>query len=319
MFVQFRKMIKTQFNCNIKSLQSDWGGEFHNVSTFLQHHGIHHRVSCPYPQEQNGAVERRNRIIIEKGLSLLAQSSLPQIFWEHAFKTATYLHNRTITPLLSYQSPYQKLYHKSPDYCFLITFGCLCYPFLRPYNTHKLDFRSLPCVFLGYSVAHKGYLCFHKPTSRIYISRHVVFNEDVFPYSLHAGPTVPTLSTSPQPTTPHILQHAADLLCPPPSPPHSTNQSSSSIPKTSSTTPSYQQPTISSHAKHTHPSTSHFRPADKSTHPMVTRARIDSLKPKTFSISISSTPTIEPHTFKQAIQHPCWQQAMQHTVHATWI
>ena len=231
-------MIKTQFNCNIKSLQSDWGGEFRNVFTFLQHHGIHHRVSCPYPQEQNGAVERRNRIIIEKGLSLLAQSSLPQIFWEDAFKTATYLHNRTITPLLSYQSPYQKLYHKSPDYCFLRTFGCLCYPFLRPYNTHKLDFRYLPCVFLGYSVAHKGYLCFHKPTSRIYISRHVVFNEDVFPYSLHVGPTVPTLSTSPQPTTPRILQHVVDLSCPPPSPPHSTNQSSSSIPKTSSTTPS---------------------------------------------------------------------------------
>ncbi|CAL0333408.1 unnamed protein product [Lupinus luteus] len=37
---------------------------------------------------------------------LLAQSSLPPIFWEHAFKIATYLHNRTITPLLQFQSPY---------------------------------------------------------------------------------------------------------------------------------------------------------------------------------------------------------------------
>ena len=57
---------------------------------------------------------------------------------------------------------------------------------------------------------------------------------------------------------------------------------------------------------------------------MATRARIDSLKPKTFSISISSTPTTEPHTFKQAIQHPCWQQAMQHEYDAlmrncTWF
>lgn len=65
-------MIKTQFNGTIKSLQSDWGGKFRNVSTFLQQHGINHRISCPYTQEQNGAVERRNRIIVEKGLTLLA-------------------------------------------------------------------------------------------------------------------------------------------------------------------------------------------------------------------------------------------------------
>ncbi|XP_019442313.1 PREDICTED: uncharacterized protein LOC109347036 [Lupinus angustifolius] len=39
---------------------------------------------------------------------LLAQSSLPKYF-EHAFKSTTYLHNRTITSLLHFQSPYQKL------------------------------------------------------------------------------------------------------------------------------------------------------------------------------------------------------------------
>lgn len=100
---------------------------------------------------------------MEKGLTLLAHSSLLLTFWEHAFKTTTYLHNRTINPVLNYQSPYQKLYSKIPDYAFLKTFGCLCYPFLRPYNQHKIDFISLPCVFIGYSASHKGYLCYHQP------------------------------------------------------------------------------------------------------------------------------------------------------------
>lgn len=71
-----------------------------------------HRVSCPYIQEQNGAIERRNRIIVEKGLTLLAQSSLPCVFWEHAFRTTTYLNNRTITPILNIEFPYQRLYKK---------------------------------------------------------------------------------------------------------------------------------------------------------------------------------------------------------------
>ncbi|KAL4587851.1 hypothetical protein LXL04_000725 [Taraxacum kok-saghyz] len=176
------KMVKTQFSCDIKSLQSDGGGEYQNVSTFLKQHGIIHRVSCPHTQEQNGAIERRNRIIVEKGLTLLAQSYLPHVFWEHAFKTATYLHNRTITPILNYESPYQRLYQKIPDYAFLKTFGCLCYPYLRPYNSYKIDFWSKPCIFLGYSASHKGYICFDQSTSKIYISRHVVFDEDTFPY-----------------------------------------------------------------------------------------------------------------------------------------
>lgn len=310
-FVQFRKMIKTQFNCAIKSMQTDWGGEYRNISTFLKQHGIEHLISCPYTQEQNGVVERRNRIIVEKGLTLLAQSSLPPIFWEHAFKTATYLHNHTITPLLQFHSPYQKLYHKILDYGFLKTFGCLCYPFLRPYNNHKLDFRSLPCVFLGYSVSHKGYLCFHKPTSRIYVSRHVVFNKDLFPYATPSPHSVSPSTNSPQPTSHQILEHAASLdsLCPlPTTPPVLSNPPSSNLPPT---TPHYQQHTVSSRARQTQPSTSHLRPADHSTHPMTTRARTNSLKPKIFTTTTMTSTSMEPRTFHQAIKHTCWQHAMQ--------
>ncbi|POO00746.1 hypothetical protein TorRG33x02_033770, partial [Trema orientale] len=51
-----------------------------------------------------------------------------------------------------------------------------------PYNSHKLAFRSSKCLFLGYSSAHKGYMCLH-PTGRVYISHNVVFNELDFPYS----------------------------------------------------------------------------------------------------------------------------------------
>ncbi|CAL8992246.1 unnamed protein product [Prunus brigantina] len=42
--------------------------------------------------------------------------------------------------------------------------------------------RSIHCVFLSYSYQHKGYRCLDPTMGRVYISRHVIFNETVFPY-----------------------------------------------------------------------------------------------------------------------------------------
>jgi hypothetical protein len=60
-------------------------------------------------------------------------------------------------------------------------FGCACYSLLRPYTKHKLEFRSKQCVFLGYSSNQKGYRCLDPASNRIYISRHVIFDEHTFP------------------------------------------------------------------------------------------------------------------------------------------
>ena len=79
------------------------------------------------------------------------------------------------------KSSLECLFRRTPDYNFLSTFRCMCFPFLHPYHAYKLDFRSSPCVFLGYSSSHFGYCCLHLASQRIYVSRHVCFNEDVFP------------------------------------------------------------------------------------------------------------------------------------------
>jgi histone deacetylase 1/2 len=83
----------------------------------------------------------------------------------------------------NYKSLFECLFRRIPNYNFLCTFGCLCFPFLCPYHAHKLDFRSSPCVFLGYSSSHLGYHCLDLAYHCIYVSRHVCFHENVFPFA----------------------------------------------------------------------------------------------------------------------------------------
>lgn len=198
-FKQFRELVKVQFQSNVLAVQTDWGGEFRPITKFLAELGILHRVICPHTHHQNGVVERKHRHIVEAGLTLLAQASLPLKYWDHAFSTAVYLINRLPTPILKNQSPYHVLYKTAPDYNFLRVFGCACYPCLRPYNKHKLEFRSCECIFLGYSNSHKGYKCFSKD-GRIYISKDVQFDELRFPLATSKSIKTPSSSVAPNPT-----------------------------------------------------------------------------------------------------------------------
>lgn len=62
---------------------------------------------------------------------------------------------------------------------FLKTFCCSCFPLLKPYNNHKLDFHTQKCLMIGYSPIHKGYTCL-SPTEKTYIAKHVQFNKSEF-------------------------------------------------------------------------------------------------------------------------------------------
>ena len=88
------------------------------------------------------------------------------------------------------------VHHKKPNYNFLRTFGCACWPYLRPYNHHKLDFWSRTCIFIGYSIGHRGYKCLDVSTWKYFVSRHVVFDENLFPYTAPNSPGPSTPSTS---------------------------------------------------------------------------------------------------------------------------
>jgi hypothetical protein len=102
--------------------------------------------------------------------------------------------------------PHLALFGFAPSYEHLCVFGCTCYPNTSATAPHKLSPRSTQCVFLCYSVNHKGYHCLDLSTNRLIISQHVVFYEDSFPlaaspsltgldFLCKSGPTVSTIGT----------------------------------------------------------------------------------------------------------------------------
>jgi hypothetical protein len=192
-FVKFKCLVENYFNLKIKQVQTDGGGEYtsNKFLSFLSTNGILHRLTCPHTSQQNGIAERKHRHVIETALSLLAHSHLPSKYWVEAVSTSVYLINRLPTPTLKNFSPFLKLFQKAPDYTLLKTFGCACYPLLKPYTKHKLEFRSKQCVFLGYSSNQKGYKCLDPTSNRIYVSIHVVFDEVLFPAQGGSTTTTP--------------------------------------------------------------------------------------------------------------------------------
>lgn len=140
-------------------------------------------MSCPHAHQQNGVAECKHRHIVETGLAFLATASMPLKFWDQAFLAATHLINRTPSKRVDYDTPLHRLFGTTPDYSKLRVYGCAYWPNLCPYNSHKLQFRSTCCAFIGYSNHHKGYKCLNIPTCQIYISRDVVFDETIFPFA----------------------------------------------------------------------------------------------------------------------------------------
>ena len=318
-FKTFVLKVQTLFDCKIQCLRSDSGGEFlsKNFQSFLNDQGITHQLSCPHTPEQNGCAERKHRHVVEIGRTLLHQSGLPTQFWVEAFQTAIYLINR-LPSQSSSVSPWELLFKATPRYHTLKAFGYACYPWLQPYATHKLDAKSKLCVFLGYSLNHSGYRCLDPVTHRVYVSRHVTFDEHLFPFKtgmfsfsspLPVAPstsspsitvTFPVLTTT---TTSHYVNHDSfsQLQVSTPSAPSTS---------TTSVTSSMSQPFIS------------LPPASVSTntHPMITRAKAGIHKPKVFTATKHSLPpSIDslacipptPTTFLQASKHPHWMTAMK--------
>ena len=164
--------------------------------------------------------------------------------------------------------------------------------------SHKLSYKSTPCLFLEYAPFRKGYIYLEKKKpGKFYISRSVMFHEHKSPFC-----DSPDSSSS------------------------SINDSSSSLPLALISLPSPNQFTVNPlpspspeplPALITIPCLSlepavSASPSVQNVHPMVTRAKSGIIKKKVF---LSQNIT-EPSTYTQVAKSPDWVQAMNIDYHA---
>lgn len=187
------------------------------MHNFLSTNIIAYRFSCPHTSPQNGKAERLIHTTNDIVRTLLLQAHLPPPFWVEALHTATHLLNLRPSSSIAGYTPYYLLHGRHPSYDHLRVFGCLCYPNLYATSEHKLAPRSTRFVFLSYPLEHKAYRCYDLTTHRMIVSRHVTFDETIFPYEPNAPAVTPPLATAnptrqilpcapaPDPTTPPSL------------------------------------------------------------------------------------------------------------------
>lgn len=213
-----------------------------------------------------------------------------------------------------------------PDYNFLKVFGCLCFLNMRCYNVHKFDFRSTSCTFLGYDPYFKEYRCLTS-AGKVIISRHVLFDEQSFPYSKRSvvnlnsdfGPhflaSIPIVNKSFH----HNSHMVPSSTCYPPdvssSSVHTSSQNLSHV--ISSSQPSYNYANPCSDSNHYEPVLETVLPVpnhpNPNRHVMVTRSTVGIVKKKMLVANFNQT---EPAIIKQALASPLWKQAMQEEMDA---
>lgn len=214
-FKNFQQLVERYFNTIIQSFYTDGGGEFVSLKAYLSAQGIQHLTSPPYTPQRVAVVERRHRHILETAKTLLHQASLPAEYWSFACQQAIYLINRMPTSVLHNKCPFEKLFCEAPNYQSLRVFGSLCYPWLRPYAHHKLEAKSKPCVYLGFSIPYHSHICYDPIGSKVYINRDVIFCETVFPFTTffaHLPKHSPGMSWDVTSATNHKASNPPDIV-----------------------------------------------------------------------------------------------------------
>ncbi|GJX86332.1 retrovirus-related pol polyprotein from transposon TNT 1-94 [Tanacetum coccineum] len=164
----------------VKVIRCDNGTEFKNreMNQFCEMKGILRQFSVARTPQQNGVVERRNRILIEAVRTMLADSKLPTTFLAEVVNTACYVQNRVLVVKPHNKTLYEIFNGRKPTLCFMKPFG---YP-VTILNTidylGKFDSKADKGFFVRYSVNSKAFRVFNSRTRILEENLHIRFSEN---------------------------------------------------------------------------------------------------------------------------------------------
>ncbi|KAJ0587347.1 putative RNA-directed DNA polymerase [Helianthus annuus] len=175
----FVKQVEKQFDLPVKVFRSENGTEFRNreLDEFCVSKGIVRQYSIPRTLEQNGVVERKNRILIEAVRTMLVDSGLPLTFWAEAVNTACYVQNRVLVNPRHQKTAYELLYKIKALISYFKVFGCPCFILNLKDSISKFAAKVDSGYHLGYSTFAKAYKVFNTRSKTVEETLNVKFNE----------------------------------------------------------------------------------------------------------------------------------------------
>ena len=136
---KFHPWFVRKYECSIKRLHCDGGGEYIACDKYLEAHGIERDDIPPYTPELNGMAERMNRTLMESALSTMFHANIPMEFWAEAFVHAADIRNRFICPRSENKTSYELLTQTKPRVDHIRVFGSLVWAHIAKENRRKLD------------------------------------------------------------------------------------------------------------------------------------------------------------------------------------
>ncbi|CAL8155287.1 unnamed protein product [Prunus armeniaca] len=138
-------MVELQSGFRVKCLRSDRGDEFTSCefNKLCEEEGIQRQFSMTYTLQQNGVVERKNRIVVEMAKAMLHEKKgLPYYLWAEAVHTTVYILNRCPTRALGDKTLFKAYSKRKPRIAHFKIFGYLCYVHIPSEVRQKSDAKS---------------------------------------------------------------------------------------------------------------------------------------------------------------------------------
>ena len=149
------------------------------MESFCTRSGISQEFSAPITPQQNGVVERKNRVIQEMVRAMLHNKDVARNLWGEAVNTACHTVNRMYFKPGTKKTPYELWKGRKPNVKYFRIFGSTCFIFKDRENVEKFDSRSDKGTFLGYSSTSKAYRVYNKRTMKVMETMNVVIDESL--------------------------------------------------------------------------------------------------------------------------------------------
>ena len=149
------------------------------MESFGTRSGISQEFYTPITPQQNGVVERKNKVIQQMARAMLYNKDVARNLWREAVNTTCHMVNRVYFRLDTKKTPYELWKGRKPNDKYFRIFGSTGFIFKDKENVGKFDSQSDEGIFLGYSSTSKAYRVYNQRTKKVMETVNVVIDESL--------------------------------------------------------------------------------------------------------------------------------------------